>query len=58
MKIGIVSDHRGYKLKGTLINYLKKKNFEVLDFGTTGTQSVDYPKYGCINIHASLLPKW
>ena len=46
MKIGIVSDHRGYKLKGILINYLKKKNYEVLDFGTTSTQSVDYPKYG------------
>ena len=46
MKIGIVSDHRGYKLKETLINYLKKKNFEVLDFGTNSTQSVDYPKYG------------
>ena len=46
MKIGIVSDHRGYKLKETLISYLKKKNFEVLDFGTNSTQSVDYPKYG------------
>jgi ribose 5-phosphate isomerase B len=46
MKIGIVSDHRGYKLKGILINYLKKKNFEVLDFGTDSNKSVDYPKYG------------
>ena len=31
MKIGIVSDHRGYDLKQTLIEYLKKKKYEVID---------------------------
>ena len=46
MKIGIVSDHRGYKLKKVLLNYLSKKNFEVFDFGTDSENSVDYPKYG------------
>lgn len=46
MKIGIASDHRGYKLKGKLIKYLTKKQIEVEDFGTTGTESVDYPNFG------------
>lgn len=46
MKIGIASDHRGYKLKGKLLNYLRKKQIEVEDFGTTGTDSVDYPNFG------------
>ena len=48
MKIGIVSDHRGYKLKKSLVNYLTKKKFEVFDFGTDSTESTDYPKYGFI----------
>ncbi len=46
MKIGIVSDHRGYKLKKSLVNYLTKKKFEVFDFGTDSEESTDYPKYG------------
>lgn len=46
MKIGIVSDHRGFKLKKILLNYLAKKNIEVYDFGTDSLESTDYPKYG------------
>ena len=46
MKVGIVSDHRGFKLKGILVDYLKKKGFEVFDYGTDSEQSTDYPKYG------------
>lgn len=46
MKIGIVSDHRGYRLKKILVEYLTKKNFEVFDFGTDSEASVDYPTYG------------
>lgn len=46
MKIGIVSDHRGYNLKKVLVNYLKKKKFEVYDYGTDSTDGVDYPEYG------------
>lgn len=45
MKIGIASDHRGFKLKSRLINYLMKKNFEVLDYGTENNQMVDYTLY-------------
>ena len=45
MKIAIASDHKGYHLKTTLLSYLKKKKYEVLDLGTDTVFSVDYPKY-------------
>lgn len=45
MKVGIGSDHRGYKLKGFLINYLSKLGYEVFDYGTDSTNSTDYPIY-------------
>ncbi len=48
MKIGIVSDHRGFNLKKELLEYLKKENYEVFDYGSYSTESVDYPKYGFI----------
>lgn len=48
MKIGIASDHRGFKLKGILINYLKKKHFDVIDYGTDTEEMADYTKYGFI----------
>lgn len=44
MKIGIASDHRGFPLKEELIKYLRKKNFEVVDYGTNSTAMVDYPQ--------------
>lgn len=45
MKIGIASDHRGYKLKKKLISYLTKKKYEVIDLGTNSKDSVDYPDF-------------
>ena len=45
MKIGIASDHQGYKLKSELINYLKKEKIEVIDYGTKSEESTDYPDY-------------
>ena len=48
MKIGIANDHRGYKLKTKIVNYLKKKGYEVEDFGTNSTESVDYSDYGIL----------
>ena len=45
MKIGIASDHRGYKLKSKIVAYLQKKGVEVEDIGTFSTESVDYPVY-------------
>lgn len=48
MKIGIVSDHRGYDLKQVLVGYLKKKNYEVIDYGTDSKEKADYTKYGIL----------
>ncbi len=45
-KIGIASDHRGYKLKQKLTNYLNKKGYTVIDYGCDDTTSHDYPEYG------------
>ena len=43
MKIGICSDHAGFEYKTELISYLLKKGFEVYNFGTNSTESMDYP---------------
>lgn len=45
MKIGIASDHRGYKLKEYLKDTLANYNYEVIDFGTNSEESTDYPDY-------------
>ncbi|MFH0948548.1 MAG: ribose 5-phosphate isomerase B [Elusimicrobiota bacterium] len=44
MKIAIGSDHRGFKYKKELVNYLSKK-YDVKDFGTFSEESCDYPDY-------------
>lgn len=43
MKIGIVSDHRGYDLKKKIIKEIK--NIDFIDYGTNSKESVDYPDY-------------
>lgn len=45
MKLGIASDHRGYKLKQFLITELEKENYEIIDYGTNSEESTDYPDY-------------
>ncbi|MBQ1651073.1 MAG: ribose 5-phosphate isomerase B, partial [Paludibacteraceae bacterium] len=39
-------DHAGYQLKEYLKDYLKPKVFEIVDFGTDSSDSVDYPDFG------------
>jgi ribose 5-phosphate isomerase B len=57
IKIGIGSDHNGYKLKSLLIEYLKSKDYLVNDFGTDDDiNSVDYPDYANL-VCESLLSK-
>ncbi|PMD72196.1 ribose 5-phosphate isomerase B [Companilactobacillus nuruki] len=46
MKIAVGSDHVGYELKPTIIEYLKELGYEVKDFGTDSTKRTDYPIYG------------
>ncbi|MBE6157654.1 MAG: RpiB/LacA/LacB family sugar-phosphate isomerase [Firmicutes bacterium] len=45
MKIGIANDHRGYELKKYLEEELTKLGYEVINYGTNSTESVDYPDY-------------
>lgn len=42
MKIGICSDHAGVEYKAKLISYLLGKGYEVVNFGTDTTESMDY----------------
>ena len=41
--IPIASDHGGFEMKEYLIEQLKKWGYEVKDYGTHSTESVDYP---------------
>lgn len=43
--IPIASDHAGYELKNIVVKYLQSRNFEVKDFGTFSSESVDYPDF-------------
>ncbi|MDY4560605.1 ribose 5-phosphate isomerase B [Peptostreptococcus porci] len=45
MKIALACDHGGLNLKNAIKNHLEKKGYEVLDFGTDTTDSVDYPDF-------------
>ena len=45
MKIGIGSDHAGFRLKETLKGQLIAQGHEVQDFGTHSAEPVDYPLF-------------
>jgi len=45
MRIAIGADHRGFVLKGQLLAELRELGHSVVDFGTSGTDPVDYPDY-------------
>lgn len=44
-RVAIGSDHAGFELKADLIEHLKGKGIMVLDQGTSGPESVDYPDH-------------
>ncbi|MDF2385579.1 ribose 5-phosphate isomerase B [Nostoc ellipsosporum NOK] len=44
--IAIASDHAAYAMKAELVEWLRNEGHEVLDLGTNGPESVDYPDYG------------
>lgn len=46
MKISIGSDHAGYLYKEEIKKYLSNKGYEVIDVGTSSTESCDYPDFG------------
>ena len=44
--VAIASDHAGPPMKAALKEALEERGFTVLDLGTDGTDSVDYPDFG------------
>jgi ribose 5-phosphate isomerase B len=42
-RIAIGSDHAGFELKSQIVAWLRERGHEVIDHGTTSTQTVDYP---------------
>lgn len=45
MKVGLASDHAGYDYKTRLKKYLEEKGYTVINYGTNGVESVDYPDF-------------
>ncbi len=43
--IPIACDHAGYELKLKVIEHLRKRGLEVVDYGTNSTESCDYPDF-------------
>ena len=43
--VGICCDHAGYATKLAIIEYLESKNIAYRDFGTSSTDSCDYPDF-------------
>ena len=46
MRIAIASDHAAVALKTVIAAWLRENAHDVVDLGTTGDASVDYPDYG------------
>ncbi len=45
MKIGIGSDHAGYRYKEAIKPYLAERGYELIDYGTDSEESCDYPLF-------------
>ncbi|MEN3748031.1 ribose 5-phosphate isomerase B [Sphingomonas sp. HF-S3] len=45
-RIAIASDHAAYSMKAELADWLREMGHDVIDLGTNGPESVDYPDYG------------
>lgn len=43
--VAIGADHAGFEYKSMIVELLQSKGFEVKDFGTYSTDSVDYPDF-------------
>ena len=55
MKIALGCDHGGLEFKNSIIEYLKQKDYEIVDVGTYTKDSVHYPIFGeaCARLVAS-----
>lgn len=45
MRIGLAADHHGVERKKELIQFLKQKGYEIVNYGTDSIDMVDYPNY-------------
>ncbi|RZS99340.1 ribose 5-phosphate isomerase B [Aquimarina brevivitae] len=45
MKIAIGNDHAGTDYKNEIVTYLRDNNYEVINYGTDSSDSVDYPDF-------------
>ena len=43
MRIALASDHAGFRYKALLADYLRVREYEIVDFGTYSEEPVDYP---------------
>ena len=48
MRIALSADHAGVDLKDMLAAFLREQGHDILDLGTTGHDSVDYPRFGAL----------
>ena len=46
MIFGIGNDHAAVDMKNEVVEYLKEKGYEVVNYGTDTTESCHYPAYG------------
>lgn len=46
MRIGIGNDHAAVEMKNEVMDYLKEKGLEVVNYGTDTQESCNYPEYG------------
>jgi RpiB/LacA/LacB family sugar-phosphate isomerase len=44
-RVALGADHGGYGLKEILKAYLEENGYQIIDCGTNGTESVDYPDF-------------
>jgi ribose 5-phosphate isomerase B len=48
MRIALSADHAGFEMKDQLADWLRADGHQVVDLGTNGPESVDYPRYGVL----------
>ena len=52
MRIVLTADHAGVDLKDELAGWLEEQGHDILDLGTHGPESVDYPRFGALMAEA------
>lgn len=45
MKVGVGSDHAGFRYKEAILEHLRSLGHEAVDYGTYSSESTDYPIY-------------